>query len=502
MIINIKNITLLFLLSISEYLFSQTADTTYKKFYFQNTDIVQSEGYMVDGKPDGYWKSYFQNGRLRSEGNRKNFELDGLWKFYDEDGKTVQLINYLKGKKNGAKTTFNPTFFTVENYVDDIKEGMSYTYDYDSLLLESVNFSGGLENGLKKYYDKDGNIIKITKYKSGYIVESQWINKRDNKGRKQGRWVKFHDNDHIAEETLYLNDRLNGYKKIYDEESKLVSVEKYRDGMVENTDKTLISTDIRRDYHPNGKIKTEASYRNNLANGIRREFDTNGIIVMSYIFNNGNIVGEGIIDEQLRRHGSWKEYYVNGTKKSEGRYNNGLHVGHWYFYDSEGRLQQEGEFDKGGKYDGSWIFYYPSGNILKEESYLNGTENGMYIEYSEDGDIIVQGTYTMGMKEGKWTISVNGVNEEGSYVDGKKDGRWRMFYNDETMMRQVDFVAGNPNGRYFAYYTEGVGKGNIFLTGNYINGYRDGDWTYFDREGNIELTIRYNMGEEMNIGNE
>ena len=73
---------------------------------------LSSEGIMKEGKPDGYWKSYYENGNLKSEGNRKNFELDSLWKFYNEEGNLILEINYLKGKKNGIKTTYQKDEFS------------------------------------------------------------------------------------------------------------------------------------------------------------------------------------------------------------------------------------------------------------------------------------------------------------------------------------------------------------------------------------------------------
>ena len=54
----------------------------------------------------GVWKSYYENGKIKSEGNRLNFELDSVWKFYNEDGKLLVEINYKNGKKNGIKTTW------------------------------------------------------------------------------------------------------------------------------------------------------------------------------------------------------------------------------------------------------------------------------------------------------------------------------------------------------------------------------------------------------------
>ena len=54
---------------------SLSAQKEYKKFYFDN-GVVSSEGTMVSGKPDGYWKTYYPDGGLKTEGNRREFKLD------------------------------------------------------------------------------------------------------------------------------------------------------------------------------------------------------------------------------------------------------------------------------------------------------------------------------------------------------------------------------------------------------------------------------------------
>jgi antitoxin component YwqK of YwqJK toxin-antitoxin module len=64
-------------------------------FHYPNGK-VSSEGFMVNGQPDGYWKTFYEDGTLKSEGNRKNFLLDSAWRFYDDSGKIVVEINYAK----------------------------------------------------------------------------------------------------------------------------------------------------------------------------------------------------------------------------------------------------------------------------------------------------------------------------------------------------------------------------------------------------------------------
>src|SRR5581483_2997305 len=83
---------------------SKAQDTTLvegpTQFKYPNGQ-VSSEGMIKNGKPDGYWKTYFENGVLKSEGNRVNFKLDGPWKFYNDKGKMTAEYYYSGSKKNG-----------------------------------------------------------------------------------------------------------------------------------------------------------------------------------------------------------------------------------------------------------------------------------------------------------------------------------------------------------------------------------------------------------------
>ena len=147
-----KTILFLILVLFSYFAYNQGVNSDFVQFYYPNGKVVSSEGFMVDGKPDGYWKSYYENGNLKSEGNRSNFLLDGEWKFYQEDGSISQLITYSKGKKNGKRITYTSEYILEEYFSDDTKEGMSYTYNIDNHLVSSVNFSDGVENGMKKEF--------------------------------------------------------------------------------------------------------------------------------------------------------------------------------------------------------------------------------------------------------------------------------------------------------------------------------------------------------------
>src|SRR6266498_4386036 len=120
----------------------------YVKFTYPNGNI-SSEGTMVNGKPDKYWKTYYVNGVIKSEGNRKNLLLDSVWLFYNELGDTLEKINYVLGKKNGyyfkfdnveeKNSTRKNAMISKELYVNDKREGISYYYYPNGTIYQIVN---------------------------------------------------------------------------------------------------------------------------------------------------------------------------------------------------------------------------------------------------------------------------------------------------------------------------------------------------------------------------
>ena len=72
----------------------------YQVFKYPN-GTVSSEGLIKNGKPDGFWKSYYVTSIKKSEGRYTSFKLDSIWLFYDQVSDTTDKISYLFGKKNG-----------------------------------------------------------------------------------------------------------------------------------------------------------------------------------------------------------------------------------------------------------------------------------------------------------------------------------------------------------------------------------------------------------------
>jgi antitoxin component YwqK of YwqJK toxin-antitoxin module len=473
-------------------LFSQQVNPDgYNVFYYPNGQ-KSSEGTMRNGKPDGYWKNYYENGILKSEGNRKDFLLDSIWRFYDEKGKLTLEINYKNGKKHGYRITYGEDEINKEHFVNDIKQGYSYILDTTGRVIMEIPFEDGLENGLAREFDKEGNIIQLIKYKKGYVVSRERINRYDSNHQPHGKWEWFYDDGTLKMVGTYNHGLKNGYFKEYDKEGNLLSVEKYVNGEKEKKSEELSTLDIKTDYWPNGKPKIVATYKDGVPEGIRREYDKNGKVEKSYIFKNGKVIAEGIFTDAGKREGLWKEYYDDGSLKSEGNYKNNNKTGKWKYYYPNGQLQETGEYVN-GKPEGKWLWYYPSGKLLREMNYYEGKPDGEIIEYDENGNIVLKGEYIEGKKEGKWIYIVGDARQETSYNEDMKNGWERIYSENGNLLFEGKFIDDNPNGEHKWFWP----NGKIKKIGKYVMGIKTGDWKTYNENGELFLVITYKNGKEI-----
>lgn len=460
-------------------------------FYFEDGKIA-SEGNMRNGKPDGYWKTYWENGELKSEGNRKNFELDSLWVFYDETGKATLEINYLNGKKEGIRRTIRESEILEENFSNDVKQGLTIYYYPDGKIMRTIPFENGLENGFAREFSPDGTVITMIEYRRGFVLDRENINRKDRNGLKQGKWKFFYANGKVKTEGVYRDDKRNGYFKEYDEKGLLTDVSKYVNDVRQEAPPELVKLDIRTDYYPDGKVKTRASYKGDVPEGVRREYAPGGEVVAAYTFSKGKMVAEGIIDDEGVKDGPWKEFYADGQLRAEGMYRNGNRIGKWRFYHPNASLEQEGSYNNQGNTDGMWQWYYDDGLLLREENFLNGNSEGIFTEFDESGNPIIQGEYVEGMEEGFWKYQHGDHREEGTYRSGMRNGEWKYYYDDGQLSFQGSYIDDNPNGRQIWYWPNGKKKDE----GEYIMGMKTGDWIKYNEDGSIFMVISYKNGVE------
>jgi len=477
---------------------AQTAKDTVYKEYFHGNGQIASKGYLVNGQPEGIWKSYHMSGMKRSVGKWKNGKLDSTWIFFDHTGDTSKIINYLQGKKNGYVFTFYPvsddgniSLKTKELYLQDKRNGKTYHYYRNGKIKKIVPFTNDVKNGLAFTFDVDSNITSITRYRNNEIILYEEINSYNEKNQKTGVWKSFYTDGTIKEEKKYLNGKLNGVYKIYNQSGYLVNAIHYKNGeIVKESENFSTEIDLREKFDDNGNLIFQGSYLNQKPIGVHRFFDEKGRVIKSKTYNAYHqLISEGIVQLNGYKQGKWITYYPGGSQKAEGYYQNNLKTGSWNYYFSNGKLEQTGSYSN-GKLKGSWKWYYKSGNLRKEEFYIYGLPDGESVEYSDSviPTIIAKGNYIQGEKEGEWFYDIGDQIERGKYVTGLKDGKWYRYYKTNNQLAfEGLFLQGSRDAKHIYYYP----NGNVKEKQYYEAGQKVKSWVKYDKNGELILVIQY-----------
>lgn len=497
-----KRVTALFWLLWGASLFVGVAQNVspnpngYNVFYYPNGG-KSSEGNMVNGQPEGLWKSYNEQGVLVSEGVRRNGRLDSTWTFYNEKGAVTLRISYRDGVKQGPRIQYLSDEYEVQRWDADTLLSPVCTYTHDGKLKCETPYEAGKPHGMAREYDTAGVIVRLIYYYRGIMTKREQVNRIDKFGYKQGKWKTFWPNGNLRTEGEYVNDKRHGYFKDYDEEGNFLQVQKYEnDYLVADAPETK-QLERRVSYHPNGQPAIIAAYYHGKAEGVRREFDTEGNVIKGYVFSNGVLLSEGITDMAGLRQGKWKEFYAGGELKSEGVYKNSLRTGKWKFYFPDKSVEVVGSYDAKGRQDGEWQWFYANGQLMREANYDAGTLDGAFVEYDENGEEVSKGEFVEGTEEGHWFYRRNSAVEEGDYTDGMRTGVWRSWYQPGVISAKIEYDQDLMNGEYTIYYENGV----IKRTGKCINGERDGIWYDYDDTGELMLTTLYKEGKELKWNN-
>jgi antitoxin component YwqK of YwqJK toxin-antitoxin module len=126
---------------------------------------------------------------------------------------------------------------------------------------------------------------------------------------------------------------------------------------------------------------------------------------------------------------SFTTYHANGTKKSEGSFNDGKKTGEWTDWYENGEVEAKSSYNDDGNQTGELTFWYENGNVRAKSSFNdNGKLTGEWTVWYENGKIKFKGSYNDdGNQTGEWTYWYeNGeVETKGSYNDnGNKTGEW------------------------------------------------------------------------------
>ena len=102
---------------------------------------------VVDGKKNGEFKLYHENGILEMEGKIKDNKNTGLWRYYYNDGELESEGSFKNDLAEGKWLWYYPSGKLKESamFKDGVREGKTIVYDESGNIVSEKLFSNGLE---------------------------------------------------------------------------------------------------------------------------------------------------------------------------------------------------------------------------------------------------------------------------------------------------------------------------------------------------------------------
>jgi len=206
------------------------------------------------------------------------------------------------------------------------------------------------------------------------VFKGDTINRVDSKGKKQGVWKRYYENDQLFSVANFKDDVALGttttYYKTGERQSDLVHA---TDG----------KTSRMKMYWPNGKLKATGKYIGQSKDSI-------------WVFYNQTDSISSIESYKLGKpHGKWLVYFSNGVVSEETNYLEGVKSGTSISYFADGKIKNVRSY-KSGSLDGESVINHPSGKPFIKGTYSKGLMNGNWMYTNEYGGVDSVQTYTKG----------------------------------------------------------------------------------------------------------
>ncbi len=211
------------------------------------------------------------------------------------------------------------------------------------------------------------------------ITHSQSVNIINAAGKKDGRWVKYFDNNKMKYQGQFKNDIPYGtFTHYYNTGDKKAIVVFSDDGIIGNSTT----------YYKNGDLMAKGKYINQKKDSVWRYYlnEKNNQLISIETYKNGKLDGESItyypdngkpaeivIYENDQKNGKLLKYFPDGLLMTESYYKNDQPDGDFKHYHPDGKIQIIGKY-KNGLQQGNWEYYNEDGSQVSEEEFLKQEE--------------------------------------------------------------------------------------------------------------------------------
>lgn len=233
---------------------------------------------------------------------------------------------------------------------------------------------------------------------------------------------------------------------------------------------------------------------------------------------NGSKESEGLYNNQSNREGVWVFYHETGDTSRVTAYNDGSPTGKTTEWHDNGHLFFKSSFDENGKMNGptfiynrhglltrkltlkagvpvdTGYYYYPSGEWSSKIPMGEGKANGTATYYHENGEISSSITFKDDKRHGEAVFYHPGkvIDARVQYKDGQRHGAYTSFHPNGQLAGKGEYLEGVKSGLWKSYDATGI----LTLEETFDDkGKKTGRSTEYDALGRKTTTFIYKKGE-------
>lgn len=489
---------------------------------YKNGVLAARGAFTAKNEKNGIWEYFYENGNLKSRESLKEGKLQGEYRSWHENGQLSSITQYdASGTSTSLKeyNTFGePTeeynvladksVQHISYYNDGVKKEISVSTqkDYVDGAYESWHSNGkpdrhyeikkGELNGPAKEYYDNGKPEEEYNYEDGKLSGSYKVYHLNGKtalltnykaGELDGLLEKWNDDGKPVAKETYKNGKLEGPKYYFDEGVEYGSVTYADDKPVSYEFRDISGKPVALDkgplktlklYYSNGNLKSTFPLTGSGINGTGKYYYYGGPQQEEVPFHNN------------RKNGASAGLYNLGNKSFDIHYKENLLDGYARYYHNNGKTSSEGFFVDDMK-QGEWTFYNANEKMDKKMFFSEGNANGFIEEYNINGELISKDCYFENTIYRLVQYDSNG--KEFARTDFKNGtGKYELI-NPAT--NKVWFSGTLQNGQLHGPYQKLFPDGKPYETGRYELGSREGMVYSYNINGVRTFACNYHEGK-------
>jgi len=206
----------------------------------------------------GHWEKKYPNGNIMYEGVFNDDHPVGEFKRYYEDKTPKSLLIYSKDGKEAEAVIYHPNGYIASRgkYINQLKEGKwkFFSQIISGYLLSEEQYVKNIRNGISLTFYPDSTIAEKVTYVNNV---------------KQGEWIKYYPDGKVCLKSTFVNGKVNGLFESWYENGAIQFSGEYKNDL--RNGKWLI-------FNNKGSLKYALEYINGITTDRRLELEESNFL--------------------------------------------------------------------------------------------------------------------------------------------------------------------------------------------------------------------------------